>query len=186
MHRWIALFRGINVGGRNKMPMAKLRTTLEFAGFRSVRTYIQTGNVVFNSSVKSERNLNKRIGDAIQSEFGFLPGVLLLTERDFTAAIKNNPFSDAQSDPKFVHFFFLDAAPESPDVDGINSIANSSERHKLILLLEHVPPPAGTGAFLWSPRRPTVGVVDLPRCGRARNRVVFGVPGGDPVRLLGI
>lgn len=54
MQTWIALLRGINVGGRNTMPMAALATTLESAGCRSVRTYIQSGNVVFTSSSRSK------------------------------------------------------------------------------------------------------------------------------------
>ncbi|MFM9064535.1 MAG: DUF1697 domain-containing protein, partial [Pirellula sp.] len=66
MQTWIALLRGINVGGRNKIPMASLATTLETAGCRSVRTYIQSGNSVFTSYLKSKSILNKRLGDATE------------------------------------------------------------------------------------------------------------------------
>lgn len=57
MQRWVALFRGINVGGKNILPMAKLVADLEFLGLQRVRTYIQSGNVVFDSTSKGIRGL---------------------------------------------------------------------------------------------------------------------------------
>jgi uncharacterized protein (DUF1697 family) len=132
MQTWIALLRGINVGGRNTMPMASLSTTLESAGCRSVRTYIQSGNVVFTSTSRSKPNLSKRLGDAIEAAFDFRPNILLLTDTDFRYAIANNPFSDAIREPKTLHFFFLESNPEQPDIDGIGKLAIPSERFQLI------------------------------------------------------
>jgi uncharacterized protein (DUF1697 family) len=132
MQTWVALLRGINVGGRNKMPMAELSSLLESLGCRSVRTYIQSGNVVFDSSVRSRANLSKRLSDALDTQFKFRPPVLLLTEAAFRTAVKKNPFVDAISEPKTLHFFFLESPPESPDLDGIASLASSTEQYKLI------------------------------------------------------
>jgi len=132
MHTWIALFRGINVGGRNKLPMAALTPMLESLGCRSVRTYIQSGNVVFRSAFRSKRNLTKRLSDATNAEFGFRPSILLLTETALRSAAEVNPFADAVSEPKHMHFFFLESPPDSPDFDGVANLASATERYKLI------------------------------------------------------
>jgi uncharacterized protein (DUF1697 family) len=145
MQTWIALFRGINVGGRNKIPMATLATTLESAGCRSVRTYIQSGNVVFTYSSKLKPNLAKRLGDATETQFGFRPNILLLTEIDFRTAVANNPFTDAISEPKTLHFFFLESKPEVPDIDGIAELAVSTERFQLIDNVFYLHAPDGFG-----------------------------------------
>ncbi|MFM7384965.1 MAG: DUF1697 domain-containing protein [Betaproteobacteria bacterium] len=145
MQTWIALFRGINVGGRNKMPMAALATTLESAGCHSVRTYIQSGNVVFMSSSKSKPNLTKKLGDATEYQFGFRPNILLLTDTDFRSAVANNPFTDAIPQPNTLHFFFLDSKPESPDIDGIAELAIASERFQLIDTVFYLHAPDGFG-----------------------------------------
>ncbi|MFM7519252.1 MAG: DUF1697 domain-containing protein [Planctomycetota bacterium] len=145
MQTWIALLRGINVGGRNKIPMASLATTLETAGCRSVRTYIQSGNIVFTSSLKSKPKLNKTLGDATEVQFGFRPSILLLTDTDFRSAIANNPFTDATRQPNTLHFFFLESTPESPDIDGITQLAIPSERFQLIDTVFYLHAPDGFG-----------------------------------------
>jgi uncharacterized protein (DUF1697 family) len=95
MHTWVAVLRGINVGGRNAVPMASLAKTFESVGCRSVRTYIQSGNVVFASQTKSKQKLRQCLGDAMEIQFGFRPSILLLSVDDFRAAVENNPFLDA-------------------------------------------------------------------------------------------
>ena len=145
MQTWIALLRGVNVGGRNTMPMAALATTLESAGCRSVRTYIQSGNVVFTSSSRSKPNLANTLGDATEAQFGFRPNIFLLTDTDFLSAVANNPFTDAIPEPKTLHFFFLDSKPESPDINGITKLAISSERFQLIDSVFYLHAPDGFG-----------------------------------------
>ncbi len=145
MQTWIALLRGINVGGRNAMPMAELKTTFESAGCRSVRTYIQSGNVVFASPTKSKQNLGKRLGDAIEEQFGFRPSTLLLSQDDFCAAVAKNPFLDAFAEPKTLHFFFLDSVPNSPDMKAIDKLAVPTERFELIDAVFYLHTPDGFG-----------------------------------------
>ena len=145
MQTWIALLRGINVGGRNKMPMAELRAGLEAAGFCSVRSYIQSGNVVFDATPTSKYALAKRLDEAIERRFGFLPEIFLLTTTDFQAAIDNNPFPDAVSEPKTLHFYFLECVPNSPDVDSINNMVTSTERYELIDTIFYLHAPDGVG-----------------------------------------
>ncbi len=145
MQTWIALFRGINVGGRNKMPMAVLARTLESVGCLSVRTYIQSGNVVFVSSVRSKANLTKRLEDATEAQFGFRPNIFLQTDADFRSAIANNPFADAILEPKTLHFFFLDSKPDPPNIQGIAELAIPSERFQLIDAVFYLHTPDGFG-----------------------------------------
>ena len=65
MATWVALLRGINVGGKNTLPMAEFRLRLASLNFRNVKTYIQTGNVVFQSKVKSAASLAEKIGSCV-------------------------------------------------------------------------------------------------------------------------
>ena len=127
------------------MPMAELRTTFESAGCRSVRTYIQSGNVVFASPTKSRQNLSKRLGDAIEEQFGFRPSILLLSLDDFCDAVAKNPFLDAVAEPKTLHFFFLDSVPNSPDMKAIDKLAVPTERFELIGEVFYLYTPDGFG-----------------------------------------
>ncbi len=80
MGRYVALLRGINVGGKNNVAMADLRETFELAGYDSVRTYIQSGNVIFETS-KAQKGLEKHIEGALEARFG-LPLVVVVRSND--------------------------------------------------------------------------------------------------------
>lgn len=116
MKTWIALLRGINVVGRNKVPMKELATAFEGAGFRSVRTYIQSGNVIFQSRAGDTRALAARITRLIKKEFGFEPLVLVLSGAQLAAAVRGNPFPAARDNHKLLHIFFLSGRPVKPDL----------------------------------------------------------------------
>lgn len=145
METWVALLRGVNVGGRNRISMTALATAFDSAGCCSVRTYIQSGNVVFATSTKSKRALNKELGDAIEATVGFRPNLMLLTAADFRAAVTNNPFPEAIVEPKSLHFYFLDTKPESPDLAGIAELAAPTERFQWIGAVFYVHAPEGIG-----------------------------------------
>ncbi|WP_146516139.1 DUF1697 domain-containing protein [Rubripirellula amarantea] len=145
MTTWIALFRGINVGGKNKMPMTKLKATLESAGLKDVRTYIQSGNVVFESSLKSKKSLATRILDPVESEFGFRPPLMLLTNAELKEAMRVSPFQVAETEGKTLHFFFMDEDPKSPDLASIAELAVESESHALVGSVFYLCAPAGIG-----------------------------------------
>ena len=101
MQTWIALLRGINVGGKNKVPMAKLSASLERLKLKNIRTYIQSGNVVFESNAKTSASLSKKIAQLVEQEFGFRPKVMVISHLQLLAAIEANPFIEpAASDPK--------------------------------------------------------------------------------------
>lgn len=127
MKTWIALLRGVNVVGARKLLMKDLVAILQRAGLRSVRTYIQSGNVVFRSSRGSARVLAAEIGRLILKRVGFEPQVMVLSVRELAAAIRANPFPDADRDHKSLHLFFLSERPPSPDLDALTRLKTGRE-----------------------------------------------------------
>lgn len=131
MNTWIALLRGINVGGKNILPMAELRSDLESLNLGNVRTYIQSGNVVFDSTARSPSSLAGKIVRRIHQQHGFRPRLLLLKREDLMNAIESNPFPDAAADPKTLHFFFLTDAAADPDTGALDDARAPTERYEL-------------------------------------------------------
>lgn len=129
MTTWIALLRGVNVGGKNKLPMADLTAALASDGFSAVKTYIQSGNVVFQASTGTADSIAKSIGDTVQKRFGFRPHILVLSGAELARAVAENPFPEGIDiqEGKLLHLFILDARPANIDEDGLNSIKLASE-----------------------------------------------------------
>ena len=91
MNRYIALLKGINVGGHKKVPMVDLRNLLTTAGLQNVQTYIQSGNVVFHSS-KNASELETKIQNVISAQFGFDVFVIVKTNNELQTIFDNSPF----------------------------------------------------------------------------------------------
>lgn len=127
MATWIALIRGINVGGRHKLPMADLRAELERAGFRAVRTYIQSGNVIFECARGTADSIARRLGQLVEARFGFAPKILVLGARELEKAASANPFPQALVAPKSLHLFFLATAPRAADAESLRALKSGSE-----------------------------------------------------------
>lgn len=126
--RWIALFRGVNVGGNNKLPMAELRDMATALGFSSVTTYIQSGNLVLTApSAMTGEIIEATLADAIVSRFGFHPVILVRSPADLATALDSNPFADRVSEGKQLHLFFYDGSPDKWDDDTIRSLAIEGE-----------------------------------------------------------
>lgn len=88
---YVALLRGINVGGNNKIPMAELRACFEAAGFTAVRTYINSGNVLFESQATDETQLVGACEAAIEKQFGFFVRVSVIGETELRDAMDHAP-----------------------------------------------------------------------------------------------
>jgi len=130
-HSWIALLRGVNLGGRNKVPMKDLAAAFERAGFRAVRTYIQSGNVIFQTTGGTARTLGTRIAQLIDEEFGFAPQVMVISGQDLARAVRGNPFPGAHEDHKSLHLFFLSERPTKPDLDSLSKLDAGREAFAL-------------------------------------------------------
>ena len=131
MTTFIALFRGINVGGHNILPMKELRDTLEESGLKNVKTYIQSGNVVFQSKANDSEKLARKIGLAVKKSHGLTPEIQVLGAGALQEAIAANPYPEGEEDPKSRHLFFLKSAPINPNLEKLASLRAATERFEL-------------------------------------------------------
>ena len=104
MKTYIALLRGINVGGHKKIPMAELRELLTKKGLQNVQTYIQSGNVIFQSSGEDKHKLEFKIHNAIKTYFGFEVPVLVIFPEELKQIFDDCPFSEEN---KMISYFML-------------------------------------------------------------------------------
>ncbi len=104
----IALLRAVNVGGTGKLPMSDLKAMCEDAGFTSVRTYIASGNVVFESGV-AEAGIKAALEERLEVYAGKPVGILVRTATEIRAVLADNPFSDKA--PSHTVAIFLDTPP---------------------------------------------------------------------------
>lgn len=125
MVRYIAFLRGINVSGHRIIKMEELRKMFEALKFKNVRTYIQTGNVVFETTVKDSDTLTKKIEKHLHKSLGYEVETMLRTMLEMEAIIKNNPFKKARLD-KTVHLY-LTFLYEEPSVELKKSLISSSD-----------------------------------------------------------
>lgn len=112
---YVALLRGINVGGKNKIDMKQLKAVFEHAGMTSVRTYINSGNVIFGTTLRGRAQLEQRLEKAIARRFGFKVDVLLRDLRTMRALVKAIPrgWTDDATTRCYVMFLWDDVARPS-------------------------------------------------------------------------
>lgn len=144
MNTYIALFRGINVGGKNTLKMKDLVNLLETLGAKQIKTYIQSGNVVLEST-NDPSSHSEQISQAIQHRFGFAPLVLILSRVEFEKAIAENPFPEAVSTPSSLHLGFLTRTPEHPNLEALNRLKHESEQYQLTNKVFYLYAPEGVG-----------------------------------------
>jgi len=115
----IALLRGINVGGRNRMAMADLRQVVTSLGHSDVATYVQSGNVVFTTEETDNAALAVALERAIAETIGVRARVVVLSREELAQVVGDNPYPD-EPNPKLVHAIFLS---EDPGADVVASVA---------------------------------------------------------------
>ena len=113
---FVALLRAVNVGGTGKLPMTDLKAMCEAAGSRSVRTYIASGNVVFESD-RPPAVVRKELEDRLLAYAGKPVGVILRTAREMAEVLARNPFP--QAPPNRTVAIFLEAAPPATALESI-------------------------------------------------------------------
>jgi uncharacterized protein (DUF1697 family) len=112
----ICMLRGVNVGGRNMIKMEALKALCLSLKLKDPQTYVQSGNVIFNSGEKDLSKLGKRIQDAIEKTFGFRPGVMLRTAAELHDVVARNPFakrSGVEPGKLLVNFLAADPGKEA-------------------------------------------------------------------------
>ena len=122
MYRYIALLRGINVGGHRKLPMTELRSLLESLGYSNVKTYIQSGNAVFSSEEEVE---GSTIAKAIEEKFGYDVPVLLRTPLEIAQILKDCPFPKEKKEKGY--FGLLYKPPTAKAIETTRSFSFSNE-----------------------------------------------------------
>ncbi|WP_139489099.1 DUF1697 domain-containing protein [Brevibacillus dissolubilis] len=134
----IALLRGINVGGKNIIKMTDLKHTLESIGLTHVQTYIQSGNVLFESP-EEEAPLRHRIEQAIEQTFGFPVPVVLRTADELKKTAHSCPFSaeevsqaESTATGESLHVAFLLDVPSSTSIERLNAAQSQSEEYRLV------------------------------------------------------
>jgi uncharacterized protein (DUF1697 family) len=143
----IALLRGINVGGKNSLSMKELAALLNDLGAEKVKTYIQSGNVVFGWKGKDISRLANQMTAEIKKRRGFEPYVLLMDFADLEKVIKQNPFPEAliDADERALHAGFLGATPKHPDLKALENLKIESEQFKLVGNVFYLHAPDGVG-----------------------------------------
>ena len=119
-HTYAALLRGVNVGGRAKIPMRELTELFGSLGHEEVTTYIQSGNVVFRSASSKPARVVRGIEDAIAERFGLTVTVILRTPAELVSIAAANPFSEAEREPSKHHVLFLERQPEASAISGLD------------------------------------------------------------------
>ena len=110
--KYVALLRGINVGGKNILPMKEFAAIFEKAGCGEVRTYIQSGNVVFACPASAVKTLPEKITLAIEKRFGFRAPIVVRSADELRTVLRDNPFLKKVDDHRWLHVYFLADAPE--------------------------------------------------------------------------
>ena len=141
---WVGLLRAVNVGGRNSAPMARVRAAVERTGARDVRTYVQSGNVLFASSLRSEAKVVDAVATALATELGFAVGVVVRSAAAIAAAVDANPFVGHDRDRARLAVMFLAGEP-APGVvaPGLQTVA--SEEYALVGRELYLHAPDGLG-----------------------------------------
>ena len=128
---YMALLRGINVSGHKKIKMPELKTMFEALGFTNVRTYIQSGNVVFESN--SGEDLESKISAKIQEQFGFEVSVICRTLEEIKQVVKRNPFAETLGfEPEKLYVTFLQKTPSEEKLEVLQTLSFAPEKYSVL------------------------------------------------------
>ena len=146
------LLRGINVGTKNSLPMAELRAMLEAIGCTDVRTYVQSGNAVFGTTL-GEAELTRHIEEALEEYMGRPIATTLRTEEELQAIVDGEPFGSLVTKPAYLCVTFLSHEPTKAEVAPLHAAEWGEERFEI----------AGRDIYTWHPegqgRSPLAGAL---------------------------
>lgn len=143
---YIALLRGINVSGQKKIAMKELKDLFSNLGFQAIKTYIQSGNVVFNYDPDDSDKVASQIEIAIKNNFGFEVTVLIRTRKELIDCIKSNPFSSRPDlDTKKLYTSILNSQPETLNIEKILTFESDADEFIILDKTIYVYCPGGYG-----------------------------------------
>jgi uncharacterized protein (DUF1697 family) len=129
--RYVALLRGINVGGNMMIKMEELRRTFEALGFKKVATYINSGNLAFDAAKSTEAKLAGKIEKAIEKDFGKPVPVMVREQKDIERILAGNPFHGNYGSHKEMHVLFLKEEMPKEKRDQLLAAASEKERFEV-------------------------------------------------------
>jgi uncharacterized protein (DUF1697 family) len=142
MTRYLALLRGVNLGAKNKVPMGDLRGLIDELGYKEVRTYLQSGNVVFQSSSSSRKKIAAQIVKAISVRFGLNVAVIMRTYPELKRVAAGNPFSSQAAKSTSLQVMFLADVASSRAVKALDPDRSAPDRFEV----------KGREVYLWLPK----------------------------------
>jgi len=129
---YIAMLRGINVGGQKIVKIEKLRASFEALGFHKVRTYVQSGNVVFEATKTSTTSLSRKIREKILSDYGFSVPTILRTSSEMNKIVSDNPFlREKEIDRSKLHVTFLSEPPAKAALGKLDSLNGDPDQFRI-------------------------------------------------------
>lgn len=129
--RYVALLRGINLGGNVLVKMAELRKTFEGLGFDKVKTYINSGNVAFDARKTAESRLVAKIEAAVEKQVGRPVAVMVREQKDIERILKNNPFDGKYESHKHMHVLFLKEEMPKEKEEQLQASALAGEQYQV-------------------------------------------------------
>jgi len=141
----VALLRGINVGGKHKLPMKALAELFEEAGAADVRTYIQSGNVVFRADSAPVDDVIAGVEQGIERRFGFGVPVVVRTATRLREVIDDNPFISTGADTQHLHVGFLADRPSDEAVASLDPTRSETDSFRVLGAEVHLHVPGGMG-----------------------------------------
>jgi uncharacterized protein (DUF1697 family) len=147
----VAMLRGVNVGGHNKIKMEDLRALCKSLKFESAQTYVQSGNVVFASEETNLAMVAKCLEDAIELKFGFRSAIVLRTAAEMRAVVTKNPFAKRELDPAKLAVVFLSNEMNTETQKQLEAINVGPEELKAYMREVYVYFPDGMGRSKLSP-----------------------------------
>jgi uncharacterized protein (DUF1697 family) len=168
---YISMLRGINVGGHKRIKMDQLRASFESLGFQQVKTYIQSGNVLFKTELPPA-SLSKQIEDKLLGDFGFQVSVILRTSDEMAEIIESNPLLKKRGiDQQKLHVMFLSDAPAAPALKKLAMLTALPEQSCCLAKQIYLYLPNGTAqsSLMKSPLDRALSVVSTTRNWRTVN-----------------
>jgi uncharacterized protein (DUF1697 family) len=142
METYVAILRGINVSGQKMIKMDDLKKHLKELPFKNIRTYIQSGNIIFEHVKAEHAGLAEQIENKITQKFGFQVPVIVRSCADLNQIINNNPFKE---DTEKLYVIFLSELPQPKNIEKLMKIEKTTEQFYLFEDVIYLLCPAGYG-----------------------------------------
>ena len=149
MTTFIALLRGINVGGNNKVPMADSRELVRGIGFENVQTYVQSGNLVFSAAEENPETVRHHLESTVAERFGSAVKVMVLTRAEINNAVRSNLYAKITTQPTKLHLGFMDTEPDLAALEALRSKPHGTDQWTSMgrFLYLHAPDGMGRSAL---------------------------------------